>query len=76
MGFRGVSGLGCLVLSREWGSCKGSFKGFYNKGSIRGLRVSIGPVWFLVGNGGLDYGDYYWGLCRDYSLGIHSPIPY
>ena len=21
---------------------------------------------FLVGNGGVDYGDYYWGLCRDY----------
>ena len=23
-------------------------------------------VWFLVGNGGMDYGDYYWGLYRDY----------
>ena len=40
----------CLVLSRKWACFKGSFKGSY-KGSIRGLRVSIGPVWFLVGNG-------------------------
>ena len=23
-------------------------------------------VWFLVGNGGMGYGDYYWGLYRDY----------
>ena len=23
-------------------------------------------VWFLVGNGGMDYGDYYEGLYRDY----------
>ena len=44
---------------------KGSLKGDY-KGSIRGLRVSIVPVWFLVGNGGMDYGDYHWGLYRDY----------
>ena len=22
-------------------------------------------VWFLVGNGGMDYGDYYWGLYKD-----------
>ena len=22
--------------------------------------------WFLVGNGGMDYGDYYWELYRDY----------
>ena len=31
-------------------------------------------VWFLVGNGGMDYGDY-----GDYigpTIGIHSPIPY
>ena len=39
------------------GSFKGSFKGYY-KGSIRGLRVSIAPVWFLVGNGGMGY----WGI--------------
>ena len=31
-----------------------------------GLRVSIVPVWCLVGNGGMDYGDYYWGLYRGY----------
>ena len=37
MGFRGVSGIGCLVLSREWGSCKGSFKGSYKGSIIRGL---------------------------------------
>ena len=24
------------------------------------------PVWFLVGNGGMDYGNYYWGVYRDY----------
>ena len=23
-------------------------------------------VWFLVGNGGMDIGDYYWGVYRDY----------
>ena len=23
-------------------------------------------VWFLVGNGGMDYGDYYGGIYRDY----------
>ena len=30
-------------------------------------------VWFLVGNGGMDYGDYYWGLYRDYYRG---PFPH
>ena len=29
-------------------------------------------VWFLVGNGGLDYGDYYWGPYTDYYP--HSPL--
>ena len=24
------------------------------------------PVWFLVGNGAMGYGDYYWVLYRDY----------
>ena len=33
--------------------------------SIRGLRVSIVPVWFLAGNGGMDYGGYYRGHYRD-----------
>ena len=49
--------------------CRSSFKGAYKgsyKGSIRGLRVSIVPVWFLVGNGG-DHRD---------TVGIHSPILY
>ena len=23
-------------------------------------RVALLTVWFLVGNGGMDYGDYYW----------------
>ena len=30
-------------------------------------------VWFLVGNGGMDYGDYFWGLYRDYS---RDPFPH
>ena len=29
--------------------------------------------WFLVGNGGMDYGDYYWGLYRDY---YRDPFPH
>ena len=29
-------------------------------------------AWFLVGNGGIDYGDYYWGLYRDY---YKNPFP-
>ena len=29
-------------------------------------------VWFLVGNGGMDYGDYYGGLYRDY---YRDPFP-
>ena len=31
------------------------------------------PVWFLVGNGGMDYGDDYWGLYRDYD---QDPFPH
>ena len=30
-------------------------------------------VWFLVGNGGMDYGDVYWGLYRDY---YRDPFPH
>ena len=30
-------------------------------------------VWFLVGNGGMDYGDYYWGEYRDY---YRDPFPH
>ena len=44
-------------------------KGYY-KGSI---RVSIVPVWFLVGNGGMDSGDYCWGFYRDY---YRDPFPH
>ena len=29
-------------------------------------QAHIDAVWFLVGNGGMGYGDYYWGLFRDY----------
>ena len=29
-------------------------------------------VWFLVGNGGMDYGDCYWGLYRGY---YRDPFP-
>ena len=31
------------------------------------------PVWFLVGNGGMDYGDNYWGLYRGY---YRDPFPH
>ena len=30
-------------------------------------------VWFLVGNGGMGYGDYYWGLDRGY---YRDPFPH
>ena len=30
-------------------------------------------VWFLVGNGGMHHGDYYWGLYRDY---YRDPFPH
>ena len=30
-------------------------------------------VWFLVKNGGMDHGDYYWGLYRDYD---RDPFPH
>ena len=42
---------------------KGSFVVFHYKDPKPASRVS---VWFLVGNGGMDYWDYYWGLYRDY----------
>ena len=39
------------------------------------LRIySLGyTVWFLVGNGGMDYGDYSWGLYRDW---YRDPFPH
>ena len=30
------------------------------------IETAISTVWFLVGTGGMGYGDYYWGLYRDY----------
>ena len=30
-------------------------------------------VWCLVGNGGIEYGDYHWGLYRDY---CRDPFPH
>ena len=30
------------------------------------LPETLKSLWFLVGNGGTDYGDYYWGSYRDY----------
>ena len=33
-------------------------------------------VWFFVGNGGMGYGNYYWGLLIGTTIRIHSPIPY
>ena len=35
-------------------------------------EVAQNSVWFLVGNAGMDYGDYYWGLKRDYE---RDPFP-
>ena len=40
---------------------------------LEGFRVLSMTVWFLVGNGGMDYGDHYWGLCRDY---YRDPFPH
>ena len=35
------------------------------------LQGALRTVWFLVGNGGMHYGDYYWGLYR----GSIPPFP-
>ena len=40
---------------------------------MRGLRVSIVPVWFLAGNGGMDYGGYYRGSYRGH---YRDPFPH
>ena len=49
-----------------------AFKDLY-----KGVRVldsaCLSTVWFLVGNGGMDYGDYYWGFYRDY---FWDPFPH
>ena len=37
------------------------------------LQIQGLGVWCLVGNGGMDYGDYYWGLYRDYH---RDPFPH
>ena len=52
-------------LSRCW---RGRFRRFFRLGGL-----SLLPVWFLVGNGGMDYGDYYWGLYRAY---YRDPFPH
>ena len=39
---------------------------------VQGLGFRV-TVWFLVGNGGMDYGDYCWGLYRDY---YRDPFPH
>ena len=39
---------------------------------VQGLGFRV-TVWFLVGNGGMDYGDYCWGLYRDYYY--RDPFP-
>ena len=41
-------------------------------------NTSAGPgipitVWFLVGNGGMSYGHYYWGLYKNY---YRDPLPH
>ena len=36
--------------------------------------LSMFSPWSLGGNGGMDYGDYYGGLCRDYKSDP-SPVP-
>ena len=35
----------------------------------------IPTVGILVGNGGMDIGDYYWGLYRGYYIGSIPPFP-
>ena len=52
----------------DWDPCEKSQK----------MRAWIDPhitVWFLLGNGGMGCGDYYWGLCRDYYNGSIPPFP-
>ena len=34
--------------------------------ALSGFHRGCMTVWFLVGNGRMDYGDYYWGLYTDY----------
>ena len=38
-------------------------------------RQARNTVWFLVGNGELDFGDHYWGLNRDYHRDPFPPFP-
>ena len=40
--------------------------------AIKDFRLRNYPVWFLVRNRGMGYGDYYWGLYRDY---YRDPFP-
>ena len=41
-------------------------------GKVRLTLDILMTVWFLVGNGAMDYGDYYWGVYRDY---YRDPFP-
>ena len=45
----------------------------WSKRSTPFLHRPLPSVWFLVGNGGMDYGDYYWGLYRGY---YRDPFPH
>ena len=58
----------CLVSSSLW------FAGVHVRLQPK-QKPEIGKtVWFLVGNGGMGYGDHYWGLYRGYYS--RDPFPH
>ena len=61
----------CLVLSREWGSFKGSFKGYY--GFYKGSSGIYSPCLVLSREWGMETSI---GDSIGTTIGIHSRIPY
>ena len=45
------------------------------EGESNTIMRPVTTVWFLVGNGGMDYWDYYRGP-KGTIIGIYSPTPY
>ena len=72
-----VEGFSSWTNSQGWGVFKVLKPNLRNPISLNGLgffRWVYGfTVWSLVGNGGMDYGDYYWGLYRGY---YRDPFPH
>ena len=62
------AGYAGLSIARELQKANVSFRLFEAR-----HRVWARFRWGLVGNGGLDYGDYYWGAYRDY---YRDPFPH